>query len=228
VRLAVEGRPVEITVQRSSRARRLRLKVDAASGRVVLVLPRGVGLAEGLGFAAEESEWIARRLDALPPAVPFAHGSVVPYLGTPHRLVHTGRGAVAREAGVIAVGGQPEHMARRVHDWLRAEARRELTDRAHRTATPLGLAIDRVGVRDTTSRWGSCAATGRLSFSWRLIMAPDWILDSVVRHEVAHLEEPHHGPAFWALVGRLDPNLRAARAWLRTEGPRLLRYGREE
>jgi predicted metal-dependent hydrolase len=226
-RLAIAGRPVELAVERPARARRLRLRVDAVSGRPTLVLPRGVGLAEGLDFAADHADWLAQRLAAMPEAMPFAHGSVVPYLGEPHRLVHGGRGAVRRDAGTITVGGRPEHMARRLTDWFRAEARRELAARARAQAALVGRTVASVTVRDTRSRWGSCSAGGRLSFSWRLIMAPEWVRRSVVCHEVAHLVEAGHGPAFRALVRRIDPDPGRARAWLKAEGPRLLRYGRD-
>ena len=82
-----------------------------------------------------------------------------------------------------------------------------------------------MAVKDTRSRWGSCAANRNLAFSWRLVMAPRFVQDYVAAHEVAHLRHMNHGPRFWALVAELTPHTTAAVEWLRTHGPRLLRVG---
>ena len=80
-------------------------------------------------------------------------------------------------------------------------------------------------MRDTVSRWGSCTARGDLAFSWRLILAPEAVLDYVAAHEVAHLKHLNHGPRFWALVAHLTAEVDGPRRWLKANGTRLLRYG---
>jgi hypothetical protein len=148
-------------------------------------------------------------------------------LGQPHVIVHdpAARRGVWRDAGVIRVSGFAEHLPRRVRDFLKREARAMLTERAHDKAGRLDRPIARISLRDTRSRWGSCSSDGGLSFSWRLILAPEEVLDYVVAHEVAHLMHHDHGAKFWALVTDLTPSVDAPRQWLRAHGPELHRYG---
>ena len=217
--LSIRGRP---------RARSLVRRVDAASRGVELVLPYGVPAEHGLRFLAAQRGWIAARLDALPPPVPFAEGAVVPVLGVPHRICRASDPAappVAIVDGEIRVRGEPAHLGRRVRDHLARLAGREFSRRARAFAVRIDKKIARVTVRDTKSRWGSCSATGCLSFSWRLIFATEVVVDYVVAHEVAHLAEMNHGPRFWRVVGGLVPDHAAPRAWLKRHRGRLLSYG---
>jgi hypothetical protein len=220
------GAPVSIRV--NPRARRLLLRIDASSRRVELVLPHGVPAEHGLKFLAAHRGWIAARLDALPRPVPFAEGAIVPVLGVMHRIRRESDPAappVAIVAGEIRVRGAPEHVARRVKDHLVRLARAELNRRARVYAAVIGRPIAQVAVRDTKSRWGSCSAKGALSFSWRLVFAPEPVLDYVVAHEVAHLAEMNHGPRFWQLVRTLTPDCATPRAWLKRHRSGLFSYG---
>jgi predicted metal-dependent hydrolase len=224
------GAPVAIRV--NPRARRLLLRMDAATRRFDLVLPRGLPPETALKFLEAQRGWIAARLDALPVAVKFAEGAVVPVLGVPHRIRHEDNPAaplvaplVAIVDGEIRVRGGPEPVARRVRDHLARLAARELAHRARLHAAAIGGKVTRITVRDTKSRWGSCSAAGSLSFSWRLIMAPEPVLDYVVAHEVAHLLEMNHGPRFWKLVHTMVADPEAQRAWLKRHRAELLSYG---
>jgi predicted metal-dependent hydrolase len=123
------------------------------------------------------------------------------------------------------VGGRPEHLARRVRDWLKAQARLALSARSRVYAERVGRAIAGVRIGDPKSRWGSCSARGGLAYSWRLVLAPPDVMDYVVAHEVAHLVEHNHGRRFWTLVDNLTSASHAARSWLRRNGNTLLRYG---
>jgi predicted metal-dependent hydrolase len=124
----------------------------------------------------------------------------------------------------LCVSGQIEHAPRRLRDWLIKEAHEELTKRVAVHSSNLGLKASRVSVRDQTSRWGSCSSARVLSFSWRLILAPTFVLDYVAAHEVAHLKEMNHGPRFWALVRKTNPRMEEARRWLKKHGAELHRY----
>jgi predicted metal-dependent hydrolase len=220
------GAPVAIRL--SPRARRLTLRVDAAARGVELVLPRRVAVEEGLRFVAAQRGWIAARLAALPPPVRLAEGVIVPVLGMPHRIrreLDPTAPSVAIGDGEIRVRGEPAHLPRRVRDHLTALARREFASRSRALAAKLGRSVTRVGVRDPKSRWGSCSSSGALSFSWRLIFAPEPVIDYVVAHEVAHLVEMNHGPRFWRLVASLVPDSAAPRAWLKRHRLELLAYG---
>jgi predicted metal-dependent hydrolase len=225
--VALGGRDIPLILRTSPRARRVTLRIDPAEDAVELVLPRGVSAREGLKFAAEKSGWILTRLAARPPRVPFAPGAVLPLLGIDHVVRHRpeARGVVWREEGAVCVAGRAEHLPRRLGDWLKREARREIAARAAVKAALIGRRVRRIGLRDPKTRWGSCAPSGVLSFSWRLVLAPEAVLDYVVAHEVAHLVEANHGPRFWRLVARLTAEVEAPRDWLRRYGYRLLRYG---
>ncbi len=124
----------------------------------------------------------------------------------------------------LCVAGAPDHAARRLVDWLKIEARKDITRRVNHHSSSLGLSARRITVRDQATRWGSCSSTGSLSFSWRLIFAPDFVLDYVAAHEVAHLRELNHGPRFWRLVRELMPEMQMARAWLKQNGAELHKF----
>jgi predicted metal-dependent hydrolase len=194
---------------------------------VVVTLPPRAGRTAGMALLMDHAEWVSERLAALPGAVAFADGARVPLHGVEHRIRHMpdARGGVWVEQGEIRVSGEAAFLARRVADFFRAEARRRLATMATEKAARLGLTPSRVTVKDTRSRWGSCAANGRIAFCWRLAMAPPEVQDYVAAHEVAHLRHMNHGPRFWTLVEQLTPWRERAVAWLHTHGPRLLRVG---
>jgi predicted metal-dependent hydrolase len=125
----------------------------------------------------------------------------------------------------LCVAGSPPHLGRRIGDYLKREAQRELEAASRRHAASLGVAFKRVSVRDQSSRWGSCSNTGVLSFSWRLVLAPPFVLEYLAAHEVCHLVELNHSPRFWRLVRRVYPHFERAKTWLDVHGADLHRYG---
>lgn len=221
------GREVALVVRRSARARRLGLRIAGHDDSVELVLPPRSRDEDGLAFLYARTDWVLERLGRLPPRVAFADGSTIPLGDVPHQVRHVpGRcRPVAVEGDEILVSGRPEHLARRLGDWLRAEAKRRIEPLAHAKAAIIGRQVTRITIRDQKSRWGSCTRGGHLSFNWRLVMAPAPVLDYVVAHEVAHIEVPNHSAEFWRVVDRLDGNRAESRAWLRQHGTRLHRYG---
>jgi hypothetical protein len=225
--LALPGGATRVEWRLSRRARRVSLRIDARAGTVVVTLPPRAGRRAGRALLMEHADWVSRRLAALPGAVPFVDGALVPLDGTPHRVRHVpaARAGVWVEAGEIHVSGAAEFLPRRLGDFLRREAGRRILALVTAKAAAAAVRPGRVTVKDTTSRWGSCAANRSLAFSWRLVMAPRFVQDYVAAHEVAHLRHMNHGPRFWALVERLTPHTAAAMAWLRADGPSLLRIG---
>jgi predicted metal-dependent hydrolase len=157
---------------------------------------------------------------------------VVPLRGVPHRIVHRRgvRGTVWTEADArgepqLCVAGDAPHVDRRIGDFLRREAKRELEAASLQYAAALGVKVRRIVVRDQSSRWGSCSTNGVLSYSWRLILAPSHVLQYLAAHEVAHLVEMNHSARFWRLVQRLCPTHERAKVWLDLHGTDLHRYG---
>lgn len=225
--LEIGGRSVPLRIKRDWRARRLTLRIDTMSDAAVVTLPPWVPVREGMDLAIGEASWILAKLDARPVRVAFADGAVIPILDVPHRIVHRPdrAGGVWAEDGIVSVAGREEHLARRLTDWLKREARRHIAGRVEDKATRLGCRHGRISIRDTTTLWGSCSPKGDLSFCWRLVMAPEFVLDYVVAHEVAHLKNRTHGSGFWKIVQELTDDSSLARAWLTTEGESLHRYG---
>jgi len=219
--------PPGVQLRLSATARRVSLRVDAPRGVVLLIVPKRVSLARAADFAQENRGWIGKKLASLPPPVPFADGTEVPVNGVAYTIRHRAgmRGTVWIEGREIHVAGRPEHLARRLTDWLKAEARRQILALIDHHAEVVGRRPSRVTLRDTTSRWGSCAPNGALAFCWRLILAPKEVMDYVVAHEVAHLVELNHGPRFWKLVRRLVRDVDGPKKWLGDHGIRLHRYG---
>ena len=219
-----------IQLRRNAQARRYTLRIHSANREVMLTLPPRGSVKQAREFAHRHAAWIATRLQRLPQPVPFTDGATLPLRGIDHIIGHrrSARGTVWIEAGdvpVLCVAGDAPHVARRVRDFLKKEAKRDLEIASKRAAAALGVSLKRVSIRDQTSRWGSCSTTGVLSYSWRLILAPPFVLDYLAAHEAAHLVEMNHSRAFWRQVARICPDFKKAKAWLDAHGADLHRYG---
>jgi predicted metal-dependent hydrolase len=215
---------VSVRWRRNPRSRRITLRIDPCAAQVVVTLPSRTARSAGVALLKLNAAWVCSRISALPEVPRFADGGMVAIEGVSHliRTVPVGRGTWI-EAGCLMVAGDRAFLARRVGEFLRAEAGRRFLVLAQGKADAAGVVLGRVSVRDTRARWGSCSPKGALMFCWRLLMAPALVQDYVVAHEVAHLRHLNHGPDFWALAARLSPHRAAAEAWLAREGPRLLR-----
>jgi len=221
-----------VRLRRHRQARRYTLRIVAATREVILTLPARGSLKEARAFAQKHGGWIAARLGRLPEAIPFADGVTLPLGGEPHRIAHRPRmrGTVWTETAgngerLLCVAGEAPHIDRRIGDFLRREAKHRLEAASLRFAAELGVRVRRISVRDQASRWGSCSTTGVLSYSWRLILAPEFVLNYLTAHEVAHLVEMNHSARFWRVVRRLCPDHERAKAWLDVHGNDLHRYG---
>jgi hypothetical protein len=207
----------------------MRLRVDPRTGAVLLTVPKRVSRRKALEWASGQRAWIEAALADVAPPAEIGPGAIIPFLGQPHVIdwEHGRPRTVHVESGRLVLGGSIEGLPARMTRWLKAEARRVLERETREYAAKAGVTVTRVGVGDTLSRWGSCSSSGGIRYSWRLILAPDWVRRATVAHEVAHRVHMNHGPEFHALVERLygeDPT--PARHWLRREGPALHRVGR--
>jgi hypothetical protein len=210
----------------SPRARVMRLRVDQRTGEVVLMVPKRASQRKALEWAAGHREWIERQLAQVAPAAAIVAGSTLPLYGRPHRVDwEPARPRTLKlKDETIVVGGPAETLEPRLKRWLRRHAHELLARETLEFAAMAGVSVSRVAVADPRSRWGSCSASGAIRYSWRLILAPDWVRRATVAHEVAHRVHMNHGPAFHALVGELlgeDP--KRARLWLRRHGASLHR-----
>jgi predicted metal-dependent hydrolase len=228
-------RTFTIAVKRSTTARRLTLRIRGATGDIVLTMPARTSFRQAQDFAERHVEWLANRLAHLPRRAPFAPGEKIPLRGVEHVLRHcpnpvrrTGPVWVESVEGTPALcaSGESAHFERRIADYLRREARRDIEQAVFRHAARTGRSPASLCLRDTSSRWGSCSAKGALNFSWRLILAPPFVLDYLAAHETAHLRHHDHSEKFWALTKSLCPRTEEAEAWLKAHGAQLHRYGR--
>ena len=213
---------IPYTIRRSDRARRVRVTVDAVDG-VEVVLPRRAREREAERAMRELRPWVERRLRALDKArveagAPPGH---VPYLGEHLRLVpERGRERVHRRDHTLLVPARDANAA--LERWYRRAAKTEIAPRVEQAVAEAGVDYERLRIGGQRTRWGSCSSTGTLSFNWRLLLAPEDVLDYVVWHEVCHLEVPDHSKRFWRLVERHVPGYRGQERWLRRYGSALV------
>ncbi len=223
-----DGDEIDILVRRSGRARSILLQVGNLDGTVELVVPNAATISDAWEFAQTKTEWLQNRLVGVRRPIPFTDGGTFPYLGQEIRIRRIdGRYAPIRKAAdELLVTTKPDRLDARVRRWLRARAGDEIERRVIAKTEQLGKTCRRITIRDQKTRWGSCSGNGGLNFSWRLILAPELVMDYVIAHEVAHLAEMNHGKKFWAHVADLCDDTATARAWLKSNGMELHRYGR--
>ena len=215
--------PLDITLRRRARARRFSLRVSQLDGRVTLSMPLRAPESEALDFARDKAAWIRRKLAESPRRQAVAPGGQVPFEGRRLTVLAAAIPAVSVDGDRLLVPRGGAHAGARVQAFLKLMARQRLQQASERHCARLGRRFRRITLRDTRSRWGSCTADGALMYSWRLIMAPPEVLDYVAAHEVAHLAEMNHSPAFWAVVAGLMPGYEPHRHWLRRHGSALHR-----
>ena len=222
IKIHADGQEIPVEVCRNPRARRLQFRLDARQGHVRLTLPPGISQARGLDFVAAKAAWIApRRAKILAGQVAVVEGEHVPVDGILRPLVFTAKPLLRDQS----IGVRADRAQSDLTSLIKTHARAQLTPLAHEKASVLQCPIRRLSFRDTRSRWGSCTSDGAISLNWRIVCADPLLQDYLVSHEVAHLREPHHQPAFWELCARLmaQPQaLHEARNRLRAVGPKLM------
>jgi predicted metal-dependent hydrolase len=214
---------ISYSVRRSERARRVRVTVDATRG-VEVVLPRRAHEREAAAAISELRPWIERRVGELARAraTVSARGQSVPYLGTPLVTVpERGRTRVHRRGDELLVPAGSERVPA-LERWYRRAARGEVAARLDRACAAAGTSYSQLTIRGQRTRWASCSRGGAMSFNWRLLLAPEPVLDYVVWHEVCHLDVMDHSPRFWALLARRCPDYREQSRWLRRHGATLV------
>lgn len=214
----------------SKRARRMTLRLDPESRAMHLIVPPRMDMNTALDFAEGHRKWIREKLSSLPKPVPFQDGAIMPFFGRDHYieiiqdLGHRGTNITLKNR-IMTVETNLDDAHGRIERYLRDWVRDDLANLATDKAAMIRRRIGDVRVRDTRSRWGSCAEDGNLSFCWRLVFAPREVVDYVVAHEVAHLVHFDHSPAFWRLCDRLSADMEYGRDWLKENGQSLMTYG---
>ncbi|PHR61144.1 MAG: hypothetical protein COA43_03980 [Robiginitomaculum sp.] len=216
------------------RARRISIKMDAAKRSIMVTVPGNANrLKDAQRFVREKYDWILVQLETLPPSQPFIDGGEILFFGEMYILRSPdtrGRPSIDHETREICVPANPDTLEGRTKRFLIREARGALTDATQKYANILSKTVDKISVRDTSSRWGSCVKGnlvrgGQISYSWRLICAPPYVLDYVCAHECAHLVEANHGAGFWDLCDELVDTVKPAKHWLKQNAGRLHAVG---
>ena len=221
-RIKVGPEIMEVLFRRHAQARRLVLRLNANGTAVLVTVPKGVSRIKALEFTERSRPWIEDRVQNRGGTVRLLPGHAIALRGVEHEIRHIAgrRGTVTADeaTGVIHVPGELPHLPRRLLDWLKAAARADLSAASDRYARAMAVGYRRISIRDQKTRWGSCSASGDLSYSWRLILAPPYVLDYVAAHEVAHLKHLDHSQRFWRLVLTHCPDAAIAKKWLKTQG----------
>lgn len=218
-----DGRRVPVKLVVNARARHVSVRIDPVRREAVATAPCRRQLDHAAQFAAERASWIVRELARLPRGVELAPGAFLPLRGEPHLLAYErGRARPRVEVGeplrIVAPAPDIALFEGRLLRFLKEEARGDLAGRVAIHAVALGVAPRRIQIKELRSRWGSCSVDGVLSFAWRVILAPPFVLDYLAAHEVAHLREMNHSRRFWSHVRRCVPDFERGRRWLHEHG----------
>ncbi len=222
----IDGRIISYTLRRSFQAHRLRLEISLRTGLTVVV-PHSYPARRLHDLLEARGHWISRQLTRLeqdksmPPAKQLEPGATVPYLG--HDLVlakqENLRGdSVSRHGDSLAVRSSlftNDLLEPALEKWYRAEATIVITGIADRLSSRIGIGYRRIVIRGQKTRWASCSRNKNLSFNWKLIMAPEAVVEYVVIHELLHLKEMNHSEKFWELVARYCPAWKQHKKWLK-------------
>lgn len=221
----IEGQLFEIKLKRNAAARRMVLRLARDGEGFTLTLPKRQSITSAKAFLQTSKLWMQNTLAHRGRKVAEQPSDVILLRGVAMQIVRTeklrGLVQVDGEAKALHVPGGEDHWKRRLTDWLKQEAEKDLRVASLDYATKMQTGFSKLTVRDQKSRWGSCSADKTLSYSWRLILAPSFVLDYVAAHEVAHLREMNHGPKFWRLVLTHCAKTREAKQWLKANGHKL-------
>jgi predicted metal-dependent hydrolase len=215
-------REIPYTVRRSARARRVRVNVHAHAG-VEVVLPARAPERAAAAAVSELRPWIERRLQEARDvrARIAARAGTLPYLGQSLELVaQPGRTRAHRSGERLLVPAGDARQA--IERFYRRAARAEIGARLDHATAMAGSTYSALDIRAQRTRWASCSPKGRMSFNWRLLLAPERVLEYVVWHEVCHLEILDHSPRFWSLLEARWPGYREDRYWLSRHGATLV------
>lgn len=228
--IEINDLPVEVV--RSPRRKTLAIKIRA--GKVSLHLPKLMPLWLAKQFVLRKQPWIQQKLQAYrqrPPERSFVDGALQPFLGGQYPLQicyekKRQRCHVTFDQQQLTVkvaeAATPAEISQALGRWYRRQAEAFLKARVEQLAGQTGLVPNQVQIRSYKSRWGSCNARGEIQLNWQLIQASRSIIDYVIIHELCHLKQHNHSPAFWALVAQFDPNYREHQGWLKQQGHQLV------
>ncbi|MEK9684426.1 MAG: SprT family zinc-dependent metalloprotease [Rhodospirillaceae bacterium] len=219
----LNGKVVAVSLRFSQKAKKIALRLSPGTNFFELILPEGIRPEAGWRFASQHINWLSKKSSHLGGQRPFADGMEFPFRGKTLSIKVTSSAIrkVEHIGDQLVVWPLGETTNQIVIDWLRFSAQQRFVCLTKIKSAQLKKPIRRLSVRDPKTRWGSCSSRGNLSFSWRLIMAPDFVTDYVAAHETAHLAHMNHSAQFWSVVRELTEHADAGRKWLNQNGKSL-------
>jgi len=219
-----------VVLKRNIRAKRTTLRVDSIKGKLLVTLPKRAPEQRAWALIKQAHNWIEKQLKKSVVQTPFAPNSDIPIFGAPNRIHYQSNPNLSIEhhkpsKTIIVNGFDPQVIPTLISDWLWQEIQDYTTEKVHFFSQQIGKTVNVLHIKDLKSRWGSCSSRNNISLSWRLIFAPQEVVDYVCAHEVAHLVEMNHSGRFWNIVQQLSPNYKDLRLWLRQNSPKLHSYG---
>ena len=209
-----------IFLTKSARTKHIFLKQNT-KGEIVLTYPRLCPKMLAISFAKKQLPWIQAHVLNAPKEIVFTPGDHICVLGQNYLLVHGSRTLLLDKTLIIS--GDIGFFHRRVCSYVQKMLLPYLQQQVKKQTEHLSVQAKRITLRNTSSRWGSCSSNKNLSFCWKIAFAPQYVVDYLIAHEVAHLVHMNHAAQFWQLVDTLTPHRKQAEKWLKTNGQSLQR-----
>lgn len=217
----------DMKIVHSSRSRRLTLRIDKKDRMAVLTIPKYCSKKKAVSFVESHQDWVLDNLRKIPEFRNFQNNETISLFGKPYQIVHTdirGNTKLDKKNRILYVSGGKEFLHRRVKDFIKKIAQEEFFKRSSQVAEKIGKTVHNVCIKDTKSRWASCSTLNNINYSWRLALAPEYVIRYIVAHEVSHLKHQDHSAYFWALVEYLEKDANKGREWLTENGHLLYVY----
>ena len=217
---------MDIKIIKSAKAKRLTLRIDAKERLPILTLPSRCSGKRAVAFVEEHRRWIEENLAKIPVAKRFENGEIISVMGKEYNINHCPqkRCGVMIEDHELIVSGSKEFLHRRLCDFIKKKAQEELLQKSQKLAKKINCHVNHVSIKDTKSRWGSCSSLDNINYNWRIALAPSFVIDYLVAHEVSHLLHQDHSREFWQCVKNLCPTAAKGRLWLKNHGKELYLY----
>ncbi len=209
------------------RSRRLSLRIDKKDRVAVLTIPKYCSRKKAVSFVESHQDWVLDNLRKIPELKNFQNNDVISLFGKEYRIEHTnirGNTRLDKKEQILYISGGEEFLHRRVKDFIKKLALEEFTKRSIKIADKIDKKVHNVCIKDTKSRWASCSTLNNINYSWRLALAPEYVIRYIVAHEVSHLKHQDHSAFFWALVEYLEKDAKRGRDWLTQNGHLLYMY----
>ncbi len=217
---------MDIKIIKSAKAKRLTLRIDAKERLPILTIPSRCSAKRAVEFVEMHRAWLEENLQKIPAIKHFENGEKISLMGKEYIINHCPqkRCGVMIEEDNIIVSGSKEFLHRRICDFIKKKAQEQLLKKSQTLANKIGCHVNHVSIKDTKSRWGSCSSLENINYNWRICMAPKYVINYLVAHEVSHLLHQDHSREFWQCVKKLCPDAAKGRLWLKNYGKELYRY----